>query len=254
MEAQNLKKVRELLGLKQGELSDLIEVAQSYYSNLENEKTNRKPSRKVKEGMRRMFGVNEIFIETGKGEIFRADGYGGNDNVIQSIHNMGLDIMFFCRKAGISIKQFGELRKNDINHPTLVDKLSQVKLNSKIISDCTPVYKSLPRNDNKKFTEFKFPVIKSYDIGYMVDTDDMDPVISPGDMVLASANTSLLIYGAVYIISCQDITLVRTVKRHQDAEKLLLQAKNQEYEDIELDKSIILELYIVKQVVKIQGL
>ena len=154
----------------------------------------------------------------------------------------------------MSIEEFGKLRKNDINHPNLKDKVNKLRTQQRHLTSETPVYKSLPRRENKQFTVFKYPVIKTYDIGYIVDSDDMAPVIHPGNLVLATESASVMVYGAPYIICCADMTLIRVIKTHpEDEKKILLVSKNAEYEPIEIEKSIILELYIIKQVIKMQG-
>lgn len=254
MQSKRLREVRDLLGLKQQNLAALVEVAQSYYSNIEGEKSKKQPSQRVKGALKKMYGINEEYIETGQGKIFRDDGYSSSDYLLQSIYSLDMDVMYFCRHAGISISEFGRLRKDDINHPHLQDILGVLKSQRKDTLNETPVYKTLPRKENKCYTTFKFPVLKTHDIGYIVDTDDMSPEIVSGDLVLANNNQSMYVYGATYIIVCKEITLIRAIKRHKDANKILLVSKNESYDDIEIEKSIILELYLVKQVIKIQGL
>lgn len=255
MKSKRLKDVREYLGMQQGEIANLVDVAQSYYSNIESPKSKKSPSKRVIEALKKLFAINPDYIEKAKGEMFITEGYDSTDYIVQTIHQLGYDIMYFCRKAGITIQEFGRLRKNDINHPVLKDHVERIKAKELNYTGETPVYKALPKQTNKQFTSFKYPVLKRYDIGYIIETDDMAPVLNPGDLVLANVNDTILIFGAIYVIVCRNTTLVRVVRRSAgDENKILLVSKNQDYDDLEIEKSIILELYLVKQAIKIQGL
>lgn len=78
----------------------------------------------------------------------------------------------------------------------------------------------------------------------------MDPVIKSGSLVFAKeVDTNLIMYGEIYLVVTPSFAAIRHIGTDQkDPSKLRLVSANATFEDIPIEKSDIVSLYIIKGV------
>ncbi len=84
-----------------------------------------------------------------------------------------------------------------------------------------------------------------------VDGDSMVPVLRPGAFInirLVSA-ADVIFWGQIYVVVLEDYRMVKFVRRNADASMVTLHSANPAYDDIELPRRHILELYLVEGVI-----
>ncbi len=84
-----------------------------------------------------------------------------------------------------------------------------------------------------------------------VSGDSMEPVIHNGGYIAVRplSNCRNIFWGQIYVILMEDYRMVKFVKRHQDDNKVILHSANAHYDDMEVLKSDILNLYIVESII-----
>lgn len=86
-----------------------------------------------------------------------------------------------------------------------------------------------------------------------VSGDSMSPVIKSGDLIAVRelSNLSQIFWGHIYVVVLDDYRMVKYVRRHDDPEKVILRSENPKYDDIEVNRSEILDLLVVQNVLHI---
>lgn len=85
-----------------------------------------------------------------------------------------------------------------------------------------------------------------------VSGDSMQPVICNGDMVAIREvrNADLIFWGQIYVILLEDYRMVKYIRRHDDPAMVILRSANREYDDIEIRRSDIRDLFIVEHIIR----
>ena len=85
-----------------------------------------------------------------------------------------------------------------------------------------------------------------------VSGDSMQPVICCGDMVAIREvrNLDLIFWGQIYVVLLDDYRMVKYVRKHQDPSMVILRSANKEYDDIEVRKSDIRDLFVVEHIIR----
>lgn len=95
-----------------------------------------------------------------------------------------------------------------------------------------------------------FDTLWNANLKMKVNGDAMYPQFSSGDMIFCKKITdySIIMYGETYfVITDSKRRVLRSVHPHEtDESKLILEAENKNYDDLEIDRNEILELYHVK--------
>ena len=80
----------------------------------------------------------------------------------------------------------------------------------------------------------------------------MQPVICCGDMVAIREvrNLDLIFWGQIYVVLLDDYRMVKYVRKHQDPSMVILRSANKEYDDIEVRKSDIRDLFVVEHIIR----
>ena len=86
-----------------------------------------------------------------------------------------------------------------------------------------------------------------------VSGDSMAPVIRNGDMLAVRelTNAQHIFWGQIYVVLLDDYCMVKYVRRHADAGKVILRSENPEYDDMEIDRGDIRELMFVQNIIHI---
>ena len=86
-----------------------------------------------------------------------------------------------------------------------------------------------------------------------VSGDSMTPVIRNGDMLAVRelTNAQHIFWGQIYVVLLDDYCMVKYVRRHADASKVILRSENPQYDDMEIDRSDIRELMFVQNIIHI---
>lgn len=85
-----------------------------------------------------------------------------------------------------------------------------------------------------------------------VSGDSMQPVICNGDMVAIREvrNPDLIFWGQIYVVLLEDYRMVKYIRKHPDASMVILRSANTEYDDIEIRKSDIRDLFVVEHIIR----
>ena len=86
-----------------------------------------------------------------------------------------------------------------------------------------------------------------------VSGDSMSPVIGNGDLIAIREvrNPNLIFWGQIYVVLLDDYRMVKYVRRHPDASMVILRSENERYDDIEIPKSEIRDLFLVENIIRI---
>lgn len=86
-----------------------------------------------------------------------------------------------------------------------------------------------------------------------VSGDSMSPVIGNGDLIAIREirNKNLIFWGHIYVIVLDDYRMVKYIRRHPDPSQVILRSENQQYDDIEVAKSDIRDLFLVENIIRI---
>jgi phage repressor protein C with HTH and peptisase S24 domain len=81
----------------------------------------------------------------------------------------------------------------------------------------------------------------------------MSPVIGNGDLIAIREvrNPNLIFWGQIYVILLDDYRMVKYVRRHPDPTMVILRSENDKYDDIEVPKSEIRDLFLVENIIRI---
>ncbi len=88
-----------------------------------------------------------------------------------------------------------------------------------------------------------------------VSGDSMSPVIGNGDLIAIREvrNPNLIFWGQIYVVLLDDYRMVKYVRRHPDNTMVILRSENSKYDDIEVPKSEIRELFLVENIIRIDS-
>ena len=86
-----------------------------------------------------------------------------------------------------------------------------------------------------------------------VSGDSMSPVIGNGDLIAIREirNRNLIFWGHIYVIVLDDYRMVKYIRRHPDPSQVILRSENPQYDDIEVAKSDIRDLFVVEHMIRI---
>lgn len=88
-----------------------------------------------------------------------------------------------------------------------------------------------------------------------VSGDSMKPVINNGDMIAIREikNPNLIFWGQIYVVLLEDYRMVKYVRKHENPDRVILRSENKEYDDIEIEKRDICDLFIVENIIRIDN-
>ncbi len=83
-----------------------------------------------------------------------------------------------------------------------------------------------------------------------VSGDSMAPVIMDGDFVAVRevSNPNQIYWGQIYVIQLDDFRLVKYLRRHTDPNMVVLRSENPNYDDMDVRRSDIHEMFLVQHV------
>lgn len=86
-----------------------------------------------------------------------------------------------------------------------------------------------------------------------VSGDSMSPVIGNGDLIAIREirNKNLIFWGHIYVIVLDDYRMVKYIRRHPNPSQVILRSENPQYDDIEVAKSDIRDLFLVENIIRI---
>ena len=107
--------------------------------------------------------------------------------------------------------------------------------------------------DEQVIGAIKMPAIHPDCCIVRVSGDSMSPVIGNGDLIAIREvrNPNLIFWGQIYVVLLDDYRMVKYVRRHPDASMVILRSENERYDDIEIPKSEIRDLFLVENIIRI---
>ena len=88
-----------------------------------------------------------------------------------------------------------------------------------------------------------------------VSGDSMSPVIQDGDFVAVRelSNPSQIYWGQIYVVQLDDFRLVKYLRRHTDPNMVVLRSENPNYDDMDVRRADIHEMFLVQHVLHINS-
>lgn len=88
-----------------------------------------------------------------------------------------------------------------------------------------------------------------------VSGDSMSPVISNGDFIAIRelTNISQIFWGHIYVVVLDDYRMVKYLRRHEDPSMVILRSENPKYDDMEVNRSEIRDLFVVQNILHIDS-
>ena len=88
-----------------------------------------------------------------------------------------------------------------------------------------------------------------------VSGDSMAPVIMDGDFVAVRevSNPNQIYWGQIYIIQLDDFRLVKYLRRHTDPNMVVLRSENPNYDDMDVRRADIHEMFLVQHVLHLNS-
>ncbi len=88
-----------------------------------------------------------------------------------------------------------------------------------------------------------------------VSGDSMKPIINNGDMIAIREikNPDLIFWGQIYVVLLEDYRMVKYVRKHENPNRVILRSENVAYDDIEIEKRDICDLFIVENIIHIDN-
>ncbi len=88
-----------------------------------------------------------------------------------------------------------------------------------------------------------------------VSGDSMKPIINNGDMIAIREirNPNLIFWGQIYVVLLEDYRMVKYVRKHENPDRVILRSENSAYDDIEIEKRDICDLFIVENIIHIDN-
>lgn len=137
---------------------------------------------------------------------------------------------------------------------------SSIRLSDRPLAKGTPVYDidvtagPVPRSrmfsDDLIIGYINLPQIDEGDKIVSVSGDSMAPVIKNGDLVAVHEifNKDIISWGDIYVVLTENFRLVKYLRRHPDPAMVILRSENKNYDDIDLRRTDILDMMIVKNI------
>ncbi len=84
-----------------------------------------------------------------------------------------------------------------------------------------------------------------------VNGDSMSPVIMNGGFIAIRplSEQRNIFWGQIYVIVMEDYRMVKYLRRHSDNDKVILHSANPNYDDMEVMKGDIIDLYLVESII-----
>lgn len=157
----------------------------------------------------------------------------------------------------------GSPQESGIPHYITIKNESNIDTNRELSG--TPVYNidvtAGPTGRSMIFTRealigsINMPSIPADSYIVKVSGDSMQPVVNNGDLIAVRpvTNRNLIFWGQIYVILLEDYRMVKYVRRHEDPNKLILRSENPDYDDIEVDRSDVIDMMIVTNIIHIDS-
>lgn len=83
-----------------------------------------------------------------------------------------------------------------------------------------------------------------------VSGNSMEPRIPNGSYIaIRELQSNTIFWGQPYVIILEDYRMVKILRRHQDADKVILHSENPDYDDLEVRRKDIIGMYLVDAVI-----
>lgn len=101
------------------------------------------------------------------------------------------------------------------------------------------------------------PAINKNAIIFTACGDSMKPIINSGDKIAVREikDWNYLYYGQIYFIITEEYRMIKYVRKHPtNSELIIFRSENENYDDMELPKNQIKQLFVVENIISIQNL
>lgn len=98
------------------------------------------------------------------------------------------------------------------------------------------------------------PQLSADSVIVRVNGDSMEPEVPDGAFVAIRtiSDTDVVFWGQIYVVVLDDYRMVKYLRRHKDPDMVVLHSANPQYDDIELPRSKIRNLFMVEAVLSLK--
>ena len=228
-----ISRIRELIkemNISQNEFADRIKIDRSNFSKHINGKLPISDSLLNKIVV--SLGISKEWLNSGEGEKY-----------YMAAHRQTISLPTNVLSFGIVSEMFSILKPED-----------QLEIAKVYDIDVTagPIGRSLIFSTENLIGSIDVPFINNENSIVRVSGDSMQPVICNGDMVAIREvkNPNLIFWGQIYVVLLDDYRMVKYIRKHTDRDMVILRSANPEYDDIEIHKSEIRDLFIVENIIR----
>lgn len=84
--------------------------------------------------------------------------------------------------------------------------------------------------------------------------NSMSPRLSDGSWVSIRpvSETAPILWGQIYVVVLDDYRMIKYVRRHADPAKIILHSDNPDYDDIEVERTDVRDLYLVEMILNFE--
>jgi transcriptional regulator with XRE-family HTH domain len=111
-------------------------------------------------------------------------------------------------------------------------------------------------NEEQVSLIFEIPNFSDCDFAFNISGHDMEPEYQAGDIALVKEikNFDLVNLGEVHLVVTSEFSALKMLSKASTPDKWLLKSTNPRYEDWEIKKDLVLELYVVRGTLKRQAM
>ncbi len=121
-----------------------------------------------------------------------------------------------------------------------------------VAAGCTEMTRAF--TEENVIGKLNFPQLNPNWVVVRAKGDSMTPKIDNGGYVafLPESDTENILWGQIYVVVMENRRVVKYVRRHSDASKVILRSANPAYDDMDVARNEILALYVVERIINIQ--
>lgn len=167
--------------------------------------------------------------------------------------NLGVSAEWLRTGAGVPYEK-GSPAHVEIAHPVEIaaatDGIPVYDID--VAAGCTEMSRAFTREN--VIGKLNFPHLNPDWVVVRAKGDSMVPVINNGGYVafLPVSDTDNILWGQIYVVVLDNRRVVKYVRRHPDAGKIVLRSANSSYDDMDVNLSDVYGMFVVERIINIQ--
>ncbi len=203
-------------------------------------------SRRTQAQFSRLVGVDPSTLSKILSENFKITDAFINKVVV----NLGVSKSWLVEGCGVPFPKHSEPARVEVEELDVVQRPAGAPVyDIDVTAGVTPLSQLFTRDRINGYMDIpdidpRYPIVR-------VDGDSMKPEVPDGSLISIReiSDATVIAWGATYVVQLADYRMVKVIRRHTDPAKIILHSVNPEYDDMEVDRTKVLKLYLVMKVV-----